>query len=178
MTLKEAIKDYHEAAEKSKFATLLLSGNITSEEYADLLCNMLEIYKCLEEHCDAHHLLDEVPGIKRSDLIRQDLEELNQPQAKLQPMTTRYVEYLSKLSKFNPKLLLAHVYVRHFGDLYGGQIVKSKVPGTGRMYEFVERAELITKMRSILTDDLGDEAKRAMNSALVLFEELANEHSL
>ena len=32
--------------------------------------------------------------------------------------------------------LYAHIYVRHMGDLSGGQMIKRKVPGLGKYYEF------------------------------------------
>jgi heme oxygenase len=74
--------------------------------------------------------------------------------------------------------LLAHIYIRHFGDLYGGQIIKKAVPGSGKMYEFEDRNGLIAKVRERLSDELGEEANRAIEFNLQLFEEIANEHNI
>lgn len=178
ITLRDAIKDLHNKAEQSKFAHLLLSGNITEEQYSNLLYNMVLIYNCIETLCDNYGLLDGLQGVKRAELIFKDLFELSQEQKTALPITNNYIDYLINISKINPRLLLAHVYVRHFGDLYGGQIIKSKVPGSGAMYNFENRQELITKLRAILTDDLGDEARVAMQYAIDLFEALADEHNI
>jgi heme oxygenase len=73
---------------------------------------------------------------------------------------------------------MAHIYVRHFGDMYGGQMLKKVVPSQGRMYEFKDRAELINRVRSKLSDDLGDEANKAFDFVLELFDELANAYDI
>ena len=49
MSLKEQTQDLHEEAEKSKFAQLLLSGNITEKQYATYIANLLPIYEAIEE---------------------------------------------------------------------------------------------------------------------------------
>jgi hypothetical protein len=59
--------------------------------------------------------------------------------------------------------------------MYGGQMIKKVVPGSGAMYEFENKKELIEKVRAMLTMDLADEANVAMQFAIDLFEELANE---
>jgi len=33
----------------------------------------------------------------------------------------------------DPHKVMAHVYVRHMGDLSGGQMIKKKIPGAGKM---------------------------------------------
>ena len=177
-TLRESIKELHDKAEESRFAKLLLSGDITTEQYSDLLFNMYQIYQCLEELCDDFDILKGVDEVKRADLILQDLNELTRDTKGLSPVTVRYTDYLYELARFNPRLLLAHIYVRHFGDLYGGQIIKSKVPGSGRMYEFEDRQGLIAKLRPMLSEDLGNEARIAMQFAVDLFEALADEYNL
>ena len=68
--------------------------------------------------------------------------------------------------------MLAHLYVRHMGDLYGGQMIKKKVPGSGKFYEFTNREELITNIRAKLTDDLGEEANVAFQHAINIMREL------
>ena len=35
-----------------------------------------------------------------------------------------------------PEKIMAHIYVRHMGDLSGGQMIRRKVPGLGKMYKF------------------------------------------
>lgn len=177
MTLKEQTQDLHETAEKNPFAQLLLSGNINKKQYAKYLFNMWSIYGVLENIAESAGVLKGIEDIKRTDAIKEDMLELNLniDNQTLAPSTYMYIQYLSKM---DPKKSLAHVYVRHFGDLYGGQILKTKVPGSGKMYEFINRKELINSTRALLTDDLGDEARVGFEYAIALFEDLVHELDL
>ncbi len=179
MSLKEQTQDLHEEAEKSKFAQLLLSGNITEKQYATYIANLLPIYEAIEEFAKSNNLLDGIEDICRADKIKADLQELgfNSHQIPYAFSTYLYMTYITTCI-VDKRLILAHLYTRHFGDLYGGQIVKKKVPGSGLMYEFENRNELIAKTRSLLSDDLGKEARIAFDYALALFEDLENELDL
>ena len=68
--------------------------------------------------------------------------------------------------------MLAHLYVRHFGDAHGGQIIKRNVPGSGSMYEFEDRRDLIALTRTLLHDGMETEAKNCFEYAERLFHEL------
>jgi heme oxygenase len=70
---------------------------------------------------------------------------------------------------------LAHLYVRHFGDMYGGQMIKKRNPGSGKMYDFNNVEELKTTVRAMLNDDMADEANTCFEFAMQLFEELEDE---
>ena len=180
MTLKDATYDLHKQAEKNPFAQLLLSGNITETEYAKYLVNLMPIYHVIENVAGSNGHLVGVEDIQRNGLIHNDIKELEQLGADLfeyevLPSTVEYVDYLYTLSDSN---ILAHLYTRHFGDLYGGQILKSRVPGSGSMYEFNDRKGLIEKTRTLLSDDLGPEARIAFSHAISLFNDLSNELNL
>jgi heme oxygenase len=71
--------------------------------------------------------------------------------------------------------ILAHIYVRHFGDMYGGQMIRKRNPGSGTMYDFDNVDELKTTVRSMLNDDMANEANRCFEFAMQLFEELERE---
>lgn len=175
MSLKEATYDLHKVAETTQFAQLLLSGNITKEVYACYLTNLLPIYQAIENSAMNAGVLDSIEDIVRADKIKADLEELDVDTQPLFFSTYQYIEHINKLGAPD---ILAHVYTRHFGDLYGGQIVKSKVPGSGAMYEFIDRTKLIEKTRAKLTDDLAPEARVAFTFAIYLFEDLTSEFNL
>lgn len=178
MSLKEQTKDLHEIAEKNAFAQRLLSGNISKNEYGCYLTNLEPIYDIIESKAQESNLLFGIENIKRTSFIQQDLSELKQMGADhcvILPSTHVYVGYLRTIVDSS---ILAHLYTRHFGDLYGGQIVKTKVPGSGKMYEFENRKELIEKTRMMLSDDLGPEARIAFTYAIKLFEDLTNEFDL
>ena len=69
--------------------------------------------------------------------------------------------------------VMAHIYVLHMGDLSGGQMIRRKVPGKTRMYDFDgDTAELKEKIRSKIDDSMADEAKFVFESSTKLFKEL------
>jgi heme oxygenase len=177
MSLKDQTKDLHEKAEKNPFAQRLLSGNISNNEYLCYLTNLILIYSTIESIAQNNGLLKDIESIKRTQHIRNDQEELltTATCTKILPSTIKYTEYLLTVKGHN---ILAHLYTRHFGDLYGGQIIKSKVPGSGTMYQFDNRKELIDKTRMMLTDDLGPESRTAFIYAIQLFEDLSHEFNL
>jgi hypothetical protein len=47
--------------------------------------------------------------------------------------TNEYLKHLAEI-KDDPKKLMAHIYVRHMGDLFGGQMIAKKVPSSGNFY--------------------------------------------
>ena len=70
--------------------------------------------------------------------------------------------------------LLAHMYVRHFGELHGGQKNKAKTPGKGEMYEIESDTKvMIEEFRTLLHDGMEVEAKRCFSFASELFDELS-----
>jgi heme oxygenase len=171
-TLKELTSSNHQLAEEHSFTKLLLTGNISNKIYATFLANQLLQYQVLE-HC-AIHLLKNISGLARSDLILQDLLELGEHVIFFNS-TLEYCQYVKKL---DDHALLAHIYVKHMGDLYGGQIIKQKIPGSGNMYNFVNRQELIKQLRSKLDISMANEANVAFSYAIKLFDEVANEYNL
>ena len=77
--------------------------------------------------------------------------------------TLKYVKYLYSIHK-EPSKMLAHIYVRHMGDLSGGQIIKRFVPGSGRYYIFdVDVSELKEKLRERLNDTMAEEANKCFD---------------
>lgn len=167
-TLKDLTHDLHVKAEAHPFTQDLLSGNIQPLPYATLLANQLVMYTELERLCVERGLLIGLEGILRKDRILQDIIELNQP-VRILPSTAKFVEHLQTCSDSQ---LLAHIYVKHMGDLYGGQILKSRVPGTGHMYEFDNRSELIAGLRSRLNIEMANEARNGFQMTLDLFDEI------
>jgi heme oxygenase len=61
------------------------------------------------------------------------------------------------------------------GDLFGGQMIAKRVPGSGRFYQFKDPEKLKEQIRAELTDDLGDEARIAFQWAIKIMKELNDE---
>lgn len=178
MSLKEITKDLHHDAERTQFAKLLLSGKISTEDYANYLYQMILVYNGIETACASQGLLKNLPDIERCYKIYQDFTELAGREYSLKykwsPETLDYYRYLLDLN-MDPErrhLVKAHMYCRHMGDLFGGQMIKSRVPGKGRFYEFKDAENLKSAIRAELTDDLGDEARVAFEWAIKIMRAL------
>lgn len=177
MSLKEAISDNHHKAEEHPFTKSLFSGTLPKEVYGHFLFNILHCYRSLENAGDSIGLFDDLQGIKRSDQINQDLvETFADHKYTLLNSAIKYGEYINSIT--DKDKLLAHVYVRYMGDLYGGQMIKRLVPTSGHMYEFANRKELIDKIRSKLTDSMGDEANVCFEFVIDLFEDIRVEYNI
>lgn len=58
MSLKELTIKQHQNAERQKFASTLMSGNISKESYLEYLVNQLHCYSSIENH-SIYNLPDE-----------------------------------------------------------------------------------------------------------------------
>lgn len=170
MTLRDAIKEQHHAAEAHPFTVLTLSGSITPEKYAEHLANHYVIFSAIEERMRKTGLFNDMPDIFRAERIRADVKELTSESLPVHGATLRCV---NRIAEIDDRQLMAYVYVYHFADMFGGQMIKSKVPGSGSRFVFEDRSGLIAKVRPMLGDDLADEAKKAFAYTLELFDELA-----
>ena len=118
--------------------------------------------------------------IKRARRIFQDIRELEdafglEPDGVFPPSINEYAARIGMLQESdNNHGLLAHMYVRHFGELHGGQIIKKKAPGSGKMYEFDgDKEYLIEEFRKLLHDGMAEESKKCFTFASQLFDELS-----
>lgn len=174
--LKELTLEVHKRAERSEFAGKLISG-LTAEEYYLYLYNQYMIYEVLETQ--VCKLIPEIKDICRATKMLTDLKELETqfgvPHAGVNAMLPVVREYEKHVSTLDRNGLLAHVYVRHFGDMYGGQMIRKRNPGSGTMYDFDDVEELKTRVRALLSDDMYEEANRCFEFAIQLFKELQGE---
>jgi len=83
----------------------------------------------------------------------------------------RYMDHIVSI-KDDPKKLMAHVYVRHMGDLAGGQMISKRVPGSGTMYQFEDPDALKVAIRERISDDMADEAIICFGFATDMFKEM------
>ena len=137
-TLKELTWEHHKEAERQKFVKVLMSGKINPEIYAIYLANQHKTYDVLEAMAMADGLLDDMPEIRRAPHIKKDFDELwtYSWQPVIFPTTEKYIKYVAETLMDCPEKIIAHIYVRHMGDLSGGQMIKRKIPGAGTMYDF------------------------------------------
>jgi len=169
--LKELTWEHHKNAERQAFVKELMSGAISKERYATFLFNLHLQYNLLEVFAMVHGLID----LRRAPAIHEDYQELwtdtnNQPP--LLPVVKSYMDHIISIQDDADKLM-AHLYVRHMGDLSGGQMISKKVPGAGRLYKFDQPVDMLKeKIRARLNDTMADEAKIAFDFATKMFKQM------
>jgi len=174
MSLKELTHEAHRNAETQPFVKILFSGKINPELYAAYLKNQHPCYEILEVCSMPHGLLNGLPDMRRAPAILQDYLELHnssKEEPKVLPATERYIKYILSI-KDDPKRLMAHLYVRHMGDLAGGQMIAKRVPGAGKYYQFENPDALKAAIRERLDDSMADEAKVCFKYAEELFKDM------
>lgn len=173
MSLKELTSEAHRNAERQKFVKVLFSGSIDPKLYARYLKNQHPMYDLLESLATLNGLLDGLKDIRRASKIHEDYLELwgDSEPPKLCPVVKKYLDHIMSI-KDDPKKLMAHIYVRHMGDLAGGQMIAKRVPGSGRYYQFENPEELKAIIRSRISDDMAEEANVCFEFATQLFKEM------
>ncbi len=175
MSLKELTQEQHRRAETRPFVKVLFKGDVHPKLYATYLKNQHLTYEVLEVCAMPHGLFAGLPEIRRAPAILADFIELwgdDTAQPKIMPVVDEYIKYILSI-KDDPKKLMAHIYVRHMGDLSGGQMIAKRVPGAGKYYQFGDNPETIKEaIRAKLDDSLADEAKVCFDFAAKLFEQL------
>ncbi|HLZ00215.1 MAG TPA: biliverdin-producing heme oxygenase [Candidatus Angelobacter sp.] len=174
--LRELTKDSHMAAERSPFVKVLFSGHINPKLYAIYLKNQYSMYDILETCAMPHGLFDGLPEIRRAPAIQEDFLELwgtdVEKQPPVLPVVHDYAQYISSI-KDNPYRLMAHIYVRHMGDLSGGQMISKRIPGSGRYYQFDGEPQKIKEaIRAKLDDGMAEEARVCFSYAKRVFDEM------
>ena len=136
--ITELTWEYHKNAERQAFVSQLLSGTIDEKLYATYLYNQLKCYSKLEQYALESSLFLDTRNLPRAEHIFYDYRalwgDIGTPPVETES-TKAYVKHLDTIRGENEKLY-AHIYVRHLGDLSGGQMIKRKTPGPNRYYIF------------------------------------------
>ena len=174
MSLKDLTHDAHKNAERQEFVKILFSGKINPKLYATFLKNQHPCYEILEVCAMPHQLLHGLLDIRRAPAILADFQELwpdSEGEPKILSTTEQYIKHIISI-KDQPEKLMAHIYVRHMGDLAGGQMIAKKVPGAGRMYQFENPEILKMAIRAKINDSMAEEATVCFQFATDMFKEM------
>jgi heme oxygenase len=167
LPLKDAIAEKHSLAEKMTFNQRMFNGELSDEEYTLYLCQQLAIFDAIEIHELPH------PALDRAGKVFQDIKELiGHGEIQITPLvaTNEYRKYLNTLTKEEQ---LPHVYLNYLALMFGGQMMKAKTPGSGRMYEFEgDIKEIAGSIRAIQKDEWADEANKALDYNINILDEL------
>jgi heme oxygenase len=178
--IKQLTFEQHKAAENEPFVKTLMSGSINPELYATYLYNLLQCYSTLEKYSFENGLFRHTPGLDRAQKINYDFNSLWNKSEKpyITNSTLRYVYHMDSI-KNDPEKLYAHIYVRHMGDLYGGQMIRRKTPGSNTYLVFLKSDELkriirenINNYMSVYNYNVVNEAKLCFEYATELFKEM------
>jgi len=172
MTLKEQTKNKHAEAEEQPFIKSIFAGNVNLKDYRDYLFQLAHVYNILEEVAGGKfNIFEDMLELKRSSVIAEDFNELAEKDQAffVRESTMEYMSYLLKLD--NKDDVMAHIYVRHMGDLFGGQSLAKLLPGSCKMYKFNNIKELVGKIRSKLNDSMGPEAIIAFDHNINIIKE-------
>ncbi len=179
--LKELTWEHHKNAERHKFAKLLMSGKMPKELYATYLYNQHPCYDVLEVIGMVHGLMNQ--DLRRAPAIWEDFRELwtentDDPNFKkpfVAPVVKEFIDHIKSI-KDDKQKIMAHIYVRHMADLSGGQMIRKRIPGSGKLYDFPKPIEeMKADIRKNLNDDMKDEAIIAFEFATKLFKELSTQ---
>ena len=175
MSLKDLTHAKHKEAETQPFVKVLFSGKINPDLYATFLFNTHPLYDLLETYAMALGQLNDLPDIRRAPKINEDFREIwgNRAERPVDlPVVKDYLDHIKNLAETAPEKLFSHIYVRHMGDLAGGQMISKRVPGSGRYYQFADPDALKTAIRARLSDDMAEEANVCFDFAARMFKEM------
>ena len=165
MDLREATAELHSKAEKMEFNQRMFRGELSTEEYVKYLYQQLSIFDSIESNELPHSSLARVDKVKEDILeLTSQLDIMN-----ILPITLAYSHHISTLTQ---EERLPHVYLNYLALAYGGQIMKTKVPGSGKMYDFDNMQEAVGAIRATQKDEWADEVNKGFEYIIIILDEL------
>ncbi len=138
--MREGSRPEHTAAEETGFMQSLLHGTADRADYVRYLAALARIYETLEQalsNAQEPDALVRDPRLYRFPALQDDLEfftgsrdaesSLAAAPEKLQEAIREYQDAIRAAAGQREGLLIAHAYVRYFGDLSGGQILANRI---------------------------------------------------
>jgi heme oxygenase len=178
MSLKEITADLHDKAEHTPFMKAVFEKRLPMSVWEEWTFWRCCFYYAIEEKCERAGLLDDLPDIKRALPLMRDYRHMRNGNWLPSDNSTNpsLLEYEAYLKTITPQQALAHLYVWHMGDLYGGQMIKKIIPApTHYALQFEEADTLKNNLRAKLTDDLGPEARIAFEHAIKMLNAVYHE---
>lgn len=187
--IKELVWEEHKNAERQEFVKILMSGEIPKKLYGVYLYNQFNCYLELEKYAKHNSLFRHTPGLERAEAIHYDYRANWEDIGKPPPLTESTKDYIKHLETImdDAEKLYAHIYVRHLGDLSGGQMIKRKTPGPNRYYTFKDKQ--VIEYKRIVRENINNylkvyelnvipEAKKCFEYATNLFKEMKEFYDL
>lgn len=171
MGIKELTAAEHTAAESTPFMKAVFNRTLPMELWIDWTHQKTLFYGTIEGAAGAAGLLKDLPDMRRNFYLWQDLQDMyNGPRLKYRQSARDYHNYLLSISK-DPAKVVAHLYVWHLGDLFGGQMIRNLIPATHHALNFQNPDLLKSTLRSMVTEEHAEEAKVAYQWAIKMMSE-------
>lgn len=164
MTLKDSIAEKHKIAEQMLFNQRMFRGELDPYEYGMYLYQLLQIFRQMERF----GLLNK--NLCRVDAIKQDIAELELTNQLYAIDSTR--DYIVYLATSTYEQTLPHIYLHYLALMYGGQMMKSKVPGNGHIFDFEDITGCIQSIRELQDDSWATEANKGLDYFIDILDEL------
>lgn len=171
MTLREATAEKHKIAEQHPFNQKLFKGILGEEDYLFYLTQLFQIINTIED------IIDLPPNLLRLEAVDSDMteienrlpENLNNYALEVLEETDDYCSYLNSLSK---QEIFPHVYLNYMALMFGGQMLKKVVPGSGKIYNFKNMPSLIEYIRSNQKDEWAEEVNKGFDYIINIYNAL------
>ena len=131
LALDDGTRKSHSVAENTAFVTGFFRGIATKQAFGQLVASLYFVYDAMESaftECDDEGVraLD-YPQLRRRAALEEDMAYYFGPEWRdtVQPSaaTRKYVARVEEVAREAPYLLVAHMYTRYLGDLFGGQMM-------------------------------------------------------
>merc|ERR1719327_729141 len=200
LALDDGTRKSHSVAENTAFVTGFFKGISTRDAFSQLVADLYFVYKAQEDAFDAVEAPEvralDYPELRRVAALEEDMAYYFGPdwRGKVKPTaaTREYTERIQEIAAEAPLLLVAHMYTRYLGDLFGGQMMGGMArnslkldDGMGtKFYEFEDIAntkqfieDWYTRLNALDLDDaqktaIIDEANLVFGLNIKLFQEL------
>lgn len=167
MSLKILTSEKHRFVEKMLFNQKMIGGELTKEEYLKYLTQVYNIFSTIERKI---HLPE---NLIRTRNVLLDIYELDlNHDFKVLKSTEEYMSYLDKHEDHE---VWPHVYLNYMAFMFGGQLIKTKIPGSGRVYDFENIQESIGFIRTMQIDEWADEVNKGFDFLISIYDELQRE---
>jgi heme oxygenase len=167
MGLREATSELHRKAEQTEFNQRMMNNKLSIVEYSRYLMSQYYIFDTIEKY----NVLPE-SGLARSGKVLDDLNELGETIIMISPKTQEYVDYLIALDN---DAIQPHIYLNYLALVFGGQLIKTKIHGSGRMYDFDNMHASAAAIRRIQNDEWADEVNKGFEFIINILDELQND---